>query len=83
MRSAGHYWGSKAVDAVIAEGVPLSADEIERRLERIIAEREPGLREIGADDADVEAWVGACSKQFIARMRNHFGRLHDRGSVGR
>jgi hypothetical protein len=67
MRRAGHAWGSRIAEMTIAE----------------IATREAALREIGADDADIEAWAGACSKQFIARMRNHFGRLHERGSVER
>ena len=49
MRRAGHYWGSKAADAVIAEGMPLSAAAIERRLQRVIAERSRALTALGAD----------------------------------
>jgi hypothetical protein len=67
MRRAGHAWGSRLAEIAITK----------------IATREAALREIGADDADVQAWVAAFSKQFVARMRNHFGRLHERGSVGR
>ena len=68
LRSAGHYWGSKAADAVIAESKQLSADKIERRLQQVIAEREAALREIGTDAGDVAAWVGACAKQFLSRL---------------
>ena len=52
MRRAGHAWGSRLAEMMTAE----------------IATREAALREIGADDADIEAWVTAFSKQFTARM---------------
>jgi hypothetical protein len=67
MRRAGHYWGSRLAEMVIAE----------------IAKREAALREIGANDEHVEAWVAAFSKQFIARIVSHIGRLASRSIARR
>jgi hypothetical protein len=50
MRSTGHFWGSKAADAAIADGERLTPHAIERRLERIIVERAKALIELGDDD---------------------------------
>jgi hypothetical protein len=60
-RRAGHAWGSRLAEIAIAE----------------IATREAALRDIGADDDDVAAWVAAFSKQFIARMVSYIDRLHE------
>jgi hypothetical protein len=77
MRSAGHFWGSKAADAVIAEGAPLTAATIERRLEQVLAERQPALRALGAADDEIAAWTAACAKRYAERLCSHFGGGHD------
>ena len=51
----GHFWGSTAADAAIAEGERLTPHAIERRLERIIVEWGKALIELGDDDDDVPA----------------------------
>lgn len=70
MSRAGHAFGvHEAKKAIIALGEGITREQAAIWIGWTIDDRCEELRDVGANDDDVEVWRSACRTNFLAKMR--------------
>jgi hypothetical protein len=70
MRRAGHAFGAQeAKKAIITLGEVVTRDQAAIWIGRTIDNYCEELRDVGANDNDVEVWRSACRTNFLVKMR--------------
>jgi len=78
MRSAGWQQGSLEAEKLIQAQPDLSPDEAKAAGLRLIAEREPVLRHVGATDDDLTTWAESFADAFVGKFERHITRRAER-----